>query len=68
MTDYQLSNEDYDALKKFTTFFLSQAAQIIVQSRLGEKKSTKSRPVNSGSGWVCLNQNQYSHISIFLFF
>jgi hypothetical protein len=57
MTDYQLSNEDYDALKKFTTFFLSQAAQIIVQSRLGEKKSTKSRPVNSGSGWVSRIKN-----------
>jgi len=52
MTDYQLSNEDHDALKKFTTFFLVKAAQIIVQSRLGEKKTTKSKSIYSGSEWV----------------
>ncbi len=52
MTDSRLSKEDNDALRKFTTFFISQAAQIIVQSRLGEKKSTKSRAMNSGGGWV----------------
>ena len=52
MTDYQLSNEDHEALEKFTKFFLVKAAQIIVQSRLGEKKTTKSKPVYSGSEWV----------------
>ena len=52
MTDYQLSPEDHEALGKFTKFFLVKAAQIIVQSRLGEKKSTKSKPVYSGSEWV----------------
>ena len=52
MSDYQLSNEDHEALEKFTKFFLVKAAQIIVQSRLGEKKSTKSKPVYSGNEWV----------------
>lgn len=52
MTDYQLSNDDHEALEKFTKFFLVKAAQIIVQSRLGEKKTTKSKSIHSGSEWV----------------
>jgi len=52
MSDYQLSNEDHEALEKFTKFFLVKSAQIIVQSRLGEKKVTKSKPVCSGNEWV----------------
>jgi autophagy-related protein 13 len=56
MSDYQLSNEDHEALEKFTKFFLVKSAQIIVQSRLGEKKTTKSKPVCSGNEWV----NSYS--------
>lgn len=52
MTDRRLSDEDHEALEKFTKFFLVKAAQIIVQSRLGEKKSTKSKPVYSTNEWV----------------
>jgi len=52
MSDYQLSNEDHEALEKFTKFFLVKSAQIIVQSRLGEKKITKSKPICSGNEWV----------------
>ena len=52
MTDYQLSNDDHEALEKFTKFFLVKAAQIIVQSRLGERKTTKSKQVHSGNEWV----------------
>lgn len=52
MSDYQLSNEDHEALEKFTKFFLVKSAQIIVQARLGEKKTTKSKPVCSGNEWV----------------
>jgi hypothetical protein len=52
MSDHQLSNEDHEALEKFTKFFIVKAAQIIVQSRLGEKKVTKSKPVCSGNEWV----------------
>jgi autophagy-related protein 13 len=66
MTDYQLNNEDYDALKKFTTFFLVKAAQIIVQSRLGEKKTTKSKSIYSGSEWV--QKTKYNIIIFFFFF
>lgn len=57
MTDYQLSNEDHEALEKFTKFFLVKSAQIIVQSRLGEKKTTKSKSVCSGNEWVSSNSN-----------
>ena len=63
MSDYQLSNEDHEALEKFTKFFLVKAAQIIVQSRLGEKKSTKSKPVYSGNEWV-KQRTQLSLMSI----
>ena len=52
MSDHQLCNEDQEALEKFTKFFLVKSAQIIVQSRLGDKRSTKSKPVCSGSEWV----------------
>lgn len=55
MSDYQLNNEDYEALEKFTKFFLVKSAQIIVQSRLGEKKITKSKPTCSGNEWVNYN-------------
>jgi hypothetical protein len=58
MSDHQLSNEDHEALEKFTKFFIVKAAQIIVQSRLGEKKVTKSKPVCSGNEWVKF-QNQF---------
>ena len=54
MSDYQLSNEDQEALEKFTKFFLVKSAQVIVQSRLGDKRSTKSKSVCSGSEWVKL--------------
>ena len=67
MTDYQLSNEDHEALEKFTKFFLVKAAQIIVQSRLGEKKSTRSKPVYSGSEWVTQHVNALGHLTISLF-
>jgi autophagy-related protein 13 len=62
MTDYQLSNEDHEALEKFTKFFLVKAAQIIVQSRLGEKKTTKSKPVYSGNEWVTNLVNNRVHV------
>jgi hypothetical protein len=68
MSDYQLSNEDHEALEKFTKFFLVKSAQIIVQSRLGEKKITKSKPVCSGNEWVNLNQYYLLFLFIVLFF
>ncbi|UJR35490.1 hypothetical protein I4U23_028244 [Adineta vaga] len=64
MSDYQLSNEDYEALGKFTKFFLVKAAQIIVQSRLGEKKTTKSKPVYSGNEWFHLSIKDIPEVTV----
>ncbi|CAF0922349.1 unnamed protein product [Rotaria sordida] len=64
MTDYQLSNDDHEALEKFTKFFLVKAAQIIVQSRLGEKKTTKSKPVYSGSEWFHLSIKDIPEVTV----
>ncbi|CAF3375503.1 unnamed protein product [Rotaria sp. Silwood1] len=64
MSDYQLSNEDHEALEKFTKFFLVKAAQIIVQSRLGEKKITKSKPVCSGNEWFHLSIKDIPEVTV----
>ncbi|UJR10443.1 hypothetical protein I4U23_014647 [Adineta vaga] len=64
MSDYQLSNEDHEALEKFTKFFLVKAAQIIVQSRLGEKKMTKSKPVCSGNEWFHLSIKDIPEVTV----
>ncbi|CAF1600386.1 unnamed protein product [Rotaria magnacalcarata] len=64
MSDYQLSNEDHEALEKFTKFFLVKAAQIIVQSRLGEKKTTKSKPVCSGNEWFHLSIKDIPEVTV----
>ena len=67
MTDYKLNNEDYEALEKFTKFFLVKTAQIIVQSRLGEKKTTRSKAVYSGNEWVRKNIEKYMKLFSKLF-
>ncbi|CAF1128196.1 unnamed protein product [Adineta steineri] len=64
MSDYQLSNEDHEALEKFTKFFLVKAAQIIVQSRLGEKKITKSKPMCSGNEWFHLSIKDIPEVTV----
>ncbi|CAF4216929.1 unnamed protein product [Rotaria socialis] len=64
MTDYQLSNDDHEALEKFTKFFLVKAAQIIVQSRLGEKKTTKSKQVHSGNEWFYLSIKDIPEVTV----
>lgn len=64
MSDYQLSNEDQEALEKFTKFFLVKSAQIIVQSRLGDKRTTKSKPVCSGTDWFHLSIKDIPEVTI----
>lgn len=44
---------DKESLLQYTKHFIRKAIQIIVQSRLGEKKPTKSRTQASNSDWVC---------------
>lgn len=52
MSTLKLSTQDKKDLDKFTKFLALKAAQIIVQSRSGEKVSTKCKPNSSGTDWV----------------
>ncbi|XP_067002888.1 autophagy-related protein 13 homolog isoform X2 [Anabrus simplex] len=54
MATVKLSIQDKKDLDKFTKFFALKAAQIIVQSRLGEKFHTKCKPHSSGTDWFNL--------------
>lgn len=48
----KLSMQDKKDLDKFMKFLALKAAQIIVQSRSGEKVVTKCKPDSSGADWV----------------
>lgn len=50
-----LSKQDREALLQYTKHFVRKATQIIVQSRLGDKKPTKSRVYAYNADWVILN-------------
>lgn len=50
----RLSAQDKKDLDKFTKFLALKSAQIIVQSRMGEKISTKCNPESSGTDWVSI--------------
>lgn len=52
MSNLKLSNQDKKDLDKFTKFFALKAAQIIIQSRLGEKVQTQCKPQTTGKDWV----------------
>ncbi|KDR12447.1 autophagy-related protein 13 homolog isoform X2 [Zootermopsis nevadensis] len=54
MATVKLSIQDKKDLDKFTKFLALKAAQIIVQSRLGEKVQTKCKPHSSGTDWFNL--------------
>ncbi|KAJ8298138.1 hypothetical protein KUTeg_024669 [Tegillarca granosa] len=54
MSGSKLSHQDRKDLEKFTRFLIYKSLQIIVQSRLGEKIKTKSKPHNSGADWFNL--------------
>jgi hypothetical protein len=47
-----LSKQDREALLQYTKHFTRKAVQIIVQSRLGDIKPTKSRVYAFNSDWV----------------
>lgn len=49
-----LSKQDREALLQYTKHFTRKAVQIIVQSRLGDKKPTKSRVYAYNADWVNL--------------
>lgn len=50
----KLTQQDRKDLEKFTKFLIYKSLQIIVQSRLGEKIQTKSKPFSSGADWFNL--------------
>ena len=52
-----LSKQDREALLQYTKHFTRKAVQIIVQSRLGDKKTTKSRVYAYNADWVKKNLN-----------
>lgn len=52
MYPQKLNMQDKRDLEKFTRFLALKAAQIIIQSRSGEKFHTKCKPNSSGTDWV----------------
>ncbi|RZF48699.1 hypothetical protein LSTR_LSTR011186 [Laodelphax striatellus] len=54
MSTMKLSSQEKKDLDKFMKFFTLKSAQIIVQSRLGEKVNTKCDPDSSGTVWFNL--------------
>lgn len=64
MATVKLSIQDKKDLDKFTKFLALKAAQIIVQSRLGEKVQTKCKPHSSGTDWVSITTCEVSSLSM----
>lgn len=58
MASVKLNPQDKKDLDKFTKFLALKAAQIIVQSRLGEKVQTQCKPHSSGTDWVSFKLKQ----------
>jgi len=54
MASPKLQPEEKKDLDKFTKFLALKTAQIIVQSRLGEKVHTACSPTSSGTDWVSI--------------
>jgi autophagy-related protein 13 len=54
MSGSKLSHQDRKDLEKFTKFLIYKSLQIIVQSRLGEKITTKSKLSATGADWVSM--------------
>uniref|UniRef100_A0A2R5LA97 Autophagy-related protein 13 n=2 Tax=Ornithodoros turicata TaxID=34597 RepID=A0A2R5LA97_9ACAR len=55
MSTMKLSVQDRKELEKFTKFLAYKSVQVIVQSRLGEKQKTRSKPYSTGSDWFNLD-------------
>ncbi|XP_071127805.1 autophagy-related protein 13-like [Mytilus galloprovincialis] len=62
MSGSKLSNQDRKDLEKFTKFLIYKSLQIIVQSRLGEKISTKSKLSATGADWFNLAIKDISEV------
>lgn len=55
MATLKLSPQDRKDLDKFTKYLVFKCAQIIIQSRSGEKVNTPSKLVSSGTDWFNLS-------------
>lgn len=55
MASAKLNLQDRKDLEKYTRFLALKSVQVIVQSRLGEKVRTKSKPHSSGADWFNLS-------------
>ncbi|KAJ3661417.1 hypothetical protein Zmor_005812 [Zophobas morio] len=58
----KLSTQETKDLHKYTKFFALKSAQVIIQSRLGEKISTPCKPDNQGTDWFNLNINDLPEV------
>ncbi len=58
-----LSKQEREALIQYTKHFIRKAVQIIVQSRLGDKKPTKSRVYAYNSDWFNLSIKDIAQIT-----
>lgn len=59
----QLSMQDKKDLEKFTKYLALRAAQIIVQSRSGQKVNTTCKPDSSAGDWFNLAIKELPEIS-----
>uniref|UniRef100_H2YMT0 Autophagy-related protein 13 n=1 Tax=Ciona savignyi TaxID=51511 RepID=H2YMT0_CIOSA len=62
MSTLSLSTQDKRDLDKFIKFLCLKSTQVIVQSRLGRKVSTKSVPSPTGAEWFNLAVKDYPEI------
>ncbi|KAL9955130.1 hypothetical protein ACROYT_G036416 [Oculina patagonica] len=58
-----LGSQEQRDLKKFLKFLSQKAVQVIVQSRLGEKIHTKSKPNAMGQDWFNLAINDHPDVA-----
>jgi hypothetical protein len=58
-----LNKQDREALLQYTKHFVRKAVQIVVQSRLGEKKPTKSRVYAYNTDWFNLSIKDLAQIT-----
>jgi hypothetical protein len=59
-----LNKQDREALLQYTKHFVRKAVQIVVQSRLGEKKPTKSRVYAYNTDWFNLSIKDLAQVTI----
>ena len=62
----KINQQERKDFEKFTKFLIYKSIQVIVQSRLGEKIKTSSKPFSTGADWVNKNLSLYHNYGILL--